>query len=391
MKNIFSNEWKYGDKLLYITILICFLLIAYYHLSSGFSMSSDSIRFSLWADQLIKLNFNFNDFFSIDKIDIRPHLFFFSVPVLLIALCKVIFINEWQFAFLLLNLILVFFSLIIITKSLLLVGVRPILIALTLPVIVISVDILIWPKFILSDMIYAFLVLFTTYLIIKRTINNKGYYFELFILIILLLATRPSSFPVIFVILFFIIILKYQILFRPRWILPFVFILILLTPIIYALLYLFIESYLNGVRFDFITNMVKKGMIIHDRPETWVDEPKSFVDIVYLYFLRLINFFNPYASTFSIAHIVLNLIQTILILNSIFIWVFFIGQFKVIDKIFMFILLLAFSVAAFHSFILIDYDWRYRFPVILPLLMLLPISLEILLRKKILNDEIKWH
>ena len=167
MKNIFSNQWKYGNMLLYIVIAVCFSLIAYYHLRSGFSMSSDSERLSRWADDLIKLNFNFYQFFSIDKISIRPHLLFFSVPVLLIALCKVIFVNEWQFAFLMFNLSLVFFSLIIFVKCLLLIKVRPVLISFALPVILISVDILIWPKFILTDMIYAFLVLFGTYFIIR--------------------------------------------------------------------------------------------------------------------------------------------------------------------------------------------------------------------------------
>ena len=113
MKNIFSTQWKYGNMLLYIAIVVCFSLIAYYHLNSGYSMSSDSKRFSRWADELIRLDFNLYEFFSIDKNFNMPSLFFFSVPVVLIALCKVIFINEWQFAFLILNLSFVFFSLII--------------------------------------------------------------------------------------------------------------------------------------------------------------------------------------------------------------------------------------------------------------------------------------
>ena len=54
---------------------------------------------------------------------------------------------------------------------------------------------------------------------------------------------------------------------------------------------------------------------------------------------------------------------------------------EIYDKIFLFIILLSFSVAAFHSFILIDYDWRYRFPIILPLILLFPISLEIIVKK----------
>jgi hypothetical protein len=382
MKNIFSTQWKYGNMLLYIAIAVCFSLIAYYHLNSGYSMSSDSRRFSRWADDLIKLNFNFYDFFSIDKSVIRPHLLFASVPVLLIALCKFMFVNEWQFAFLILNLSLVFFSLIIFVKCLLLIKVRPVLISLTLPLIVVSVDILIWPKFILSDMIYAFFVLIATYLIIKGITKNKTYYFYLFLTIFLLLSTRPASFPIIFAIVFFILISKYQIVFKPKMILLLLATAFISTPFIYSLIYSFIEFNLSGnAKVDFITNMVKDGVIIHDRPDTWVNEPENFIDVVYIYFLRLINFFNPYASTFSIAHIALNAMQIVLILFSIFILSFFKGHIKIHDKVFLFILLLSFSVAAFHSFTLIDYDWRYRFPIILPLILLFPISLEIVVKK----------
>ena len=386
MKNIFSTQWKYGNMFLYIAIVVCFSLIAYYHLNSGYSMSSDSKRFSRWADDLIRLDFNLYEFFSIDKNFNMPSLFFFSVPVVLIALCKVIFVNEWQFAFLILNLSFVFFSLIIFVKSLLLIKVRPVLISLTLPLIVASVDILIWPKFILSDMIYAFLVLLSVYFIIKGIIKDKINYLELSIIIFLLLASRPSSISAVFAILSFIIISKFPIFMKQKNILLSILITFISTPFLLGLVYLFIEFYFDNIaKVDFYTDMVKNGMIIHDRPETWVNQPKNFIDTVYIYFLRLINFFNPYASTFSIVHIALNAIQIVLILFSVFIWFFFGGHIKIYDKIFLFILLLSFSVAAFHSFILIDYDWRYRFPIILPLILLFPISLEIIV-KKFCND-----
>ena len=274
------------------------------------------------------------------------------------------------------------FSLIIFVKCLLLIKVKPVFISLTLPLILISVDILIWPKFILSDMIYAFLVLLGVYFIIKGIINNKINYLELSIIIFLLFASRPSSIPVVFAIVFFIIISRFQIFLRQKNIILFILLIFISIPFILALAYLFIEFNFNDIaKVDFLTGMVKDGMIIHDRPETWVKEPKNFIDVVYVYFLRLINFFNPYASTFSVVHIALNAIQIVLILFSIFIWSFFGVHIKIHDKVFLFILLLSFSVAAFHSFILIDYDWRYRFPIILPLILLFPISLEIFVKK----------
>jgi len=383
MKNfIFYDEGKKSKKILYITFLISFSLIAYYILNTGYSMSPDSTRFAKWADELIKVNFNFFDFYLIDKDIIRPSLFFFSVPVFLIAVCKFFFINDWQFAFLILNLSLLFFSLIIFVKSLLLIGVRFFLIAFTLPIIVLSVDILLWPQFILSDTIYASLVIFATYLIIKGIVHNKIRIFELSIIIFLLLATRPASIPVVFAIIFFIIISKIQIFSKQKNIMFLILGIITFTPLVLGLTYLFIELNFHDIpKLEFLTSMVKVGMIIHDRPETWVDPPDNFFEVLYIYFLRLVNFFNPYASTFSMLHILLNMFQTFIILLSILIWVYLGGYIKSQNKIFFFIIILSISVGAFHSFILIDFDWRYRFPILLPLIILFPISLENILNK----------
>ncbi len=384
MKNIFYSDWKYGNVVLYLTLLVCFSLIAFYNLSSGFVMSSDSVRFSRWADELIKFNFNFNEFFSIDRADHRPHLFFFLVPVTLISLCKLLFVNEWQFAFLLLNLLFVFFSLIVFAKCLKLIGIRPILISLTFPIIVTSIDMLTWPRFILSDMVYAFLVFLCVFFVIKIILKKRINYFSFFLIIFLLIGCRPSSIPVIFSIIFFILVLNLQILSKKRNILFFLFTIFTSIPFILGLVYSFIEFNFNGIpKIDFLTNMVKVGMIIHDRPNTWVEVPSNFIDVVYIYFLRLVNFFNPYTSGFSMIHIVLNFIMTVVVLLSILTW-FFIQSFIKNDKIFLFILMLSLSVAAFHSFILIDYDWRYRFPIILPLIILFPISLEMLLKKNLI-------
>ena len=57
MKFFLYTKWKYENYFLYISILSCFSLIAYYHLSSGFIMSSDSYRYEKWADILISFDF----------------------------------------------------------------------------------------------------------------------------------------------------------------------------------------------------------------------------------------------------------------------------------------------------------------------------------------------
>ena len=386
MKKYLLDRFNFSKKNLYFLVLFFFLIIAYYNLSSGYIESSDSHRFARWANSLIELKFNLMDFYKIEKAEHRPHLFFFTVPVLLISLCKVIFLNHWQLAFVILNLVFIYFSLIYFAKSLLLIGVRPILIFISLPVIVISVDILIWPKYILSDSSYAFLVFLANYFIVKSIYKDKLLYKEISFIIFLLLASRPTSIPIIFSILFFILIYKLQIFSVHKNILLFIFFLFFSTPLILGIFYQFIDSNFNQIpKVDFLTRMVKIGMIIHDRPETWVDVPDSFLDILYIYFLRFVNFFNPYAENFSIVHIILNIFHTFLIILSILIWFIFGNLIKSFNKIFLFVIILSFSVAAFHSFTLIDYDWRYRFPLILPLLTLFPLSLEIYVRKSLIK------
>jgi hypothetical protein len=381
VNDIMSARFRHANKILYFSIFLCFSFIAFYILKSGFSMSTDSERYSRWADKLIDLNFNIYEFFLIDKSSHRPSLFFSLLPVLLISLSKIIFVNEWQFSFLLLNLFLVFFSLMIIVKILLIIRVRSFLISLTLPIFVISVDLLTWPKFILSDMIYSFLVLYAVYFVIKTIMYNKVNYSEFFFIIFLLITCRPSSIPVICAVTLFLIISKFEFFFKQRNIVLILSSAFFFAPLFLSAVYSFIEFNFNEIaKIDFLTSMVKDGMIIHDRPETWVEKPKNFLDIMCIYFLRLINFFNPYASTFSNLHITFNIIQAIVIFLSILTWIFHGGFSKSQNHIYFFIILLSLFVGTFHSFILIDYDWRYRFPILIPMIVLFPITLENILK-----------
>ena len=378
MREFYDKIFNLNERHLFISILLSFFIISLYHLHHGYYMSPDSGKFSRLADDLIQSNlkiFNFSE---------RVPAFFISIPISLIALFKIIFVDKWQYAFLVFNLSLLLFSLIFFAKILLLVGVRPFSIFLTLPLIIISVDILTWPRYILSDMCYSFLVLVIIYFIAKGFVKNNFNYFFILSILFLILITRPSSVSVIFAVVFFIIIYNYDFILKPKIFLSLLFILFFSVPFVFGIFYYFIESNFNdNMQLQWwLLSKVKLGMIIHDRPETWVDSPKVFIDVVYIYFLRLINFFNPYASAFSLIHNLLNIFQMFMIISSILIWVFLGEQISKKNKMFCFILVMSFIVASFHSFTLIDYDWRYRFPIILPLLMLVSISIEIIMQKK---------
>lgn len=381
MKNILSTQWKHGGKFLYFSVLVAFVMISYYNLSIGFVMSPDSYTYSEWADDLIQLKFDFYSYF-VQNTFFTPS-YFYTTPVVIVALLKVFFGSEWQYAFLLFNLSLVLFSLILFSKSLLILGVRPILISVVMGVLVLSVDLLLWPRYMLSDTIFAFLVVLATFIIIRGIVMDKTNFMSLILIMIITLVTRPSSVPILFAVFSFIVISRFQIYNKPKLlILLFILGFFVMSPFIFAYLHHFIEVNLSDNRQGaHLLRLVGQGEIINDRPETWLPPPNNYSDVAYLYFIRMLSFFTPYAEPFSMIHIALNLLQTTIILLSIALWAFLAGSLKILNKAVFFILLLSFSVAAFHAFTIIDYDWRYRFPIILPLMMIFPISMEIFFKK----------
>ena len=82
-----------SKKLLYLSILVSFSIIAYYHVSIGHCMCGDAKTYSEWGDDLIKLNFNLFNYY--DQNNFFTPSFFYTVPVTLVALLKVFF-WEWM-------------------------------------------------------------------------------------------------------------------------------------------------------------------------------------------------------------------------------------------------------------------------------------------------------
>ena len=70
-------------------------------------MSPDSFWYSEAANDLIKLDFNLLKYYFQNTHTIPS--FFYTFPVLLIALLKILFGTEWQNTFMIFNLIIVFF------------------------------------------------------------------------------------------------------------------------------------------------------------------------------------------------------------------------------------------------------------------------------------------
>jgi len=386
IKKFFAHQSKQSEKLLLLSFLLTFSVIAYYNVNIGPIMSPDTyVYYSKWADSLIKLNFNLFDFY--DQNPFVSPTYFYSIPIILIAFTKFFFGPQWQEAFMILNLIFIFFSIITFIKGLRLLGVRDFFISLTIPLMIISADLMTYPRWILTDTFYSFLIILITLIIIKEIAYKKSYFKSLIFLILIIILSRPAFLPIIVTLIIFKISLRFKIYKNPKLTIFLILTFFLIGPILFASIHQFLDLILDdNIRVNHILSRAEKGIVIWDRPSTWTKPPNSFLEFTYFYFLRLTNFFNPYASSFSYIHIILNIILFLIIFLSILIWLKYGGEISSKDKSIFFILLLSLSVASFHAFILLDYDWRYRYPLILPLMMLFPISMEIILQK---NDNIK--
>ena len=216
-----------------------------------------------------------------------------------------------------LNLIFVLFSFIIFAKILQLLKIRPLIISLSILLLSLSADLLTWPRYILSDTFFSFLIILTFYFIVKSIVNEKFYFIVLSFLILIMFLTRPTSLPYIFIFVIFLSFSNIKLDFNPKMILLFILLLSIITPFILVLFYQLIKIYfISNAQLSTFINWVDIGMIVHDRPETWVDPPNTFIDILYIYFKRYLFFFNPYIGAFSLIHIILNLLQTVVIFLS---------------------------------------------------------------------------
>jgi hypothetical protein len=131
----------------------------------------------------------------------------------------------------------------------------------------------------------------------------------------------------------------------------------------------------------FLSNEYRQGYIVMHRPATYVSVPISLPDYIFITLKKLVYFFAIYSDSFGLAHKAANLMffipayfLAILAILNLFRgrcrltapewWTTWIG------------FLWIFSFALYHSVQQIDYDWRYRLPCLLPLVVLSGIGLR---------------
>ena len=241
-------------------------------------------------------------------------------------------------------------------------------------ILLINYDYIVWSKYLLTDFFFSLLCLvFITNLSLK---NSKKI---IFFLIILLVFTRPPGIVSIFIYIQFIFLantLENKNLLKRNFIYLVISYILLTILISYLLFYNKFPDIFNNT-FQYHRSYYFEGVIINDRPHTYVELPKNIIDIINIIFLRFISFFIFYDQLFSLKHNVLNIIIFTPMYLLSFFTLFNFNSYEITQKkIILTMVLTILSFSFFHSILIIDFDWRYRIPCIIPFSILAVMSLE---------------
>ena len=378
-------------------VFVCLILICF---NRGIILSPDSQIFNRWADILLAENFNIVAYLGKNNYVSPP--VFYLIPILLIAVFKLFLGDFWHQGFFVANLIFLGLAIFILVCLLRRAHVRMHLIVLILPLILLT-DFQLWPSYILSDMLFSFLLILNIYLLSRCIYRSYLGAAIMFVSLTFLCFARPSG-PISLILIGSSLVILYTLGLRSviRLLFPSIAIIVVLTSLIFGCFfhgileiseYGFYEFIGENEQLSFLASYVKDGVVVVGRPDTSIEMDLSVIEIGKLFLLRFLYFFMPIASTYSTIHNLANLLLISIFCVATCLWIYLTYHKSLFMKLssdlcqLMYICsFIIFGLAWFHGWIFIDWDWRYRFPTILPMLILFATAVEQLLRTFSIGD-----
>lgn len=355
-------------------------------------LSPDSYTYIRWAETLVSLQFDYPTYFRTN--DFFTPSYFYTIPVSVIALLQAGFSEGWLKAFHIMNALLIAASILASYLSLRALSVRPAIAALGLFSTFFCVDFFIWPHYLLSDTLFVFFASLTLLATSSSGWNHTRAYCTV-VLILLLLFCRPASLPYCAVGLAVVIGRSWN----PggqndisRFLFFGIALVVLGSAFFVSLVNIGLKNPGMSAQIDFITTLAKAGIVIHDRPETFFAEPSDNYDLCVLYLQRLVMFWNPYLSAFSLPHNALNIAFTTIICTGLLAGVYSMQKMgERVRTAFFVIVILCIAVSCFQALTIIDYDWRYRYPLQLPLVVCALVGMDSLFKFSGCSKETRAH
>ena len=225
-------------------------------------------------------------------------------------------------------------------------------------------DLRLWQSFLLTDYFFTLL----TFIYFRFMIKER--YLILIFLMFCLLLIKPTSIfilPITFLYIVFNQFLKKSNKFQHNFLIIFS----LLSFIIFSLIFMSVQNVnFLGSKYLFYKDFNLEGIVIHDRWSVNY-EIQNYLDLLSLFLIKFFSYHQFLSSDFSLVHNVYNLFYYIPYLCIFFYMIKNIynnSNYK-FNSYYLLGLYVFIIYSVCHSILLIDFDWRYRMPLYLPLIL----------------------
>lgn len=365
-----------------IAILIVTAIILI-NIKQGFHWAPDSFVYDEISNLL--LNVNLNLFSYLNQYDYVNQSYANLFPIYYVAILKLIIPNSWEVFIFFTNIVLLVGCFYLFYRTSRSLGISHISTSLVFIIFPACIEFTTWPRYYLTDIAYSFFVMLAVHLFLAKKNTRNYIYFPL----ICMFFTRLVAPAYIFSLLLYKFLVN-----KIRSLKDLGFLLLLLISvslIIYTILIKYIDNFseIKEGQIYIVIELLKSGWVIHDRVDYIFPNTFSHIEILTIVSLRFFSFFSPYAYSFSMVHIASNFVIFFAILFSTIRCIKLANQQGKNSNVYKYIFLifiLSTFIALFHAFTLIDYDWRYRFPLLLPMLISIGFNLDFLLLR-VVNRE----
>ena len=349
--------------------IIALVLITYNGLQ-GLELSSDSRTFDGWSDRVLAQNYSLSAYWQTMGGPERLYL----VSMFGIAFLKDISGSAWPVAWFGTNLAflgLIIWLFVAMGRRL---GLDARIIAGVSLLFLIPIDYLIWPRFLLTDTFFALLIMIALWV---SMMPIRGMTILLQCVVLLMMAfSRPTAIPAViaFGMFYFMIASGFEKASRHALLGVAIGAVITASAVYAGVMWAHYEQWLPKTRaLDYLGSYAHEGVVIIHRGQTAISMQNELLDYIHLFYIRFLSFYTPFSESFSNRHAILN---GVIGLAALRLYISPPALTQTQRRAVLMVTLLAVSVALFHTVTIIDYDFRYRYPIIAPLFLIVAIALQ---------------
>jgi hypothetical protein len=360
-----------------------------YVLLAGITLGSDSLAYAYWSARLVESGFDYPTLMAEAKSSFPPLLY--ALFATLLALLRLAFGGGWQTALVALNFgahlslgILVVRMAVRLTASAA-AGWGALLLYLG------CFDLLVWVPFILSDASFVFLAFSIFTLAAARILGEARRWLPVLVPAAAGIFYRPTGIVLVPDLAWAIYLAKARKLPLGRG--PAMALLAAATAAL-ALAFAWLMQdparwpfEALGTSFRDVASSYALGEVVSARPETFHSPPRQLADFLLISADRFVHFLAPGASAFGVGHRIAELAfflpcYALAAWLAVALWRGRTAFAAPERKVFLAAFGAFFSYALFHGLVQVDFDWRYRLPVLPHLILLASGGLADLVRSR---------